>query len=68
MNHGNYGYNGDYKVYKKFLKEKDCIVIIDTSINTNIKGNQYIDSLAKYTRKKCKLLKKIGEYEIYYKS
>lgn len=68
LNHGNYGYNGDYKVYKKFLKEKDCIVIIDTSINTNIKGNQYIDSLAKYTRKKCKLLKKIGEYEIYYKS
>lgn len=68
LNHGNYGYNGDYKVYRKFIQEKNSIVLVDTSINIKSKGNQYIYSLAKYTRKKCKLLKKIGEYEIYYKS
>ena len=68
-NYGNYGYNGIDKMKNKIDKISNSYFIIDSElINNSDSSQQYIKELGKYLIEKSKYVKKIGLYNIYYKS
>lgn len=65
--YGNYGYNGTKKIIKKLSGLSDVLIIIDRScyLSEN-KFQQYIKEAVTYIIDNGELVKKIGNYEVYY--
>lgn len=66
LNHGNHGYNGSKNMMNKIKNEHDVLFLIDDS-KYNSDFLQYMQELPDYVKDNAKLVKKFGNYEVYYK-
>lgn len=65
---GNYGHNGNKKVYKEIKKKKNFYFVIDTKVKCVGKKNcQYIEEIPSFIMNNYELVKEIDYYKVYYK-
>lgn len=67
-NYGNYGYSGNDKIIKRLSKLKDVLIVIDKGCYLSDDDfQQYEKEAVTYIIDNSKLVKKIGNYEVYLK-
>lgn len=65
---GNYGREGNQKIYKDINSRGDYYFVVDTSVTCKGKKHcQYLEEIPEYVMKNSKLVKEIDYYKIYYK-
>lgn len=68
LNYGNHGYKGTDKLIKRFKKEKDMYIVINTeSYERNSVRMQFNKEFVTYVMDNCKKIDSIGVHDIYYK-
>lgn len=67
-NYGNYGYSGNDKIIKRLSKLKNVLIVIDKGCYLSDDGfQQYVKEAVTYIIDNSKLVKRIGNYEVYLK-
>lgn len=67
-NYGNYGYSGNDKIIKRLSKLKNVLIVIDKECYLSDEDfQQYEKDAVTYIIDNSKLVKKIGNYEVYLK-
>ena len=65
-NYGNYGYNGTNKIINKLKELDDVLIVIDKECYLDDRSSQqYLKEAVSYVVDNCKMVEKIGNYEIY---
>lgn len=67
-NYGNYGYNGTEKIINRLKELDNVLIVIDCSLyDDDNEAQQFIIEGMNFVTKTGKLVKKIGNYEVYLK-